>query len=273
MKKIKWVLLLLVTIGATQIFAQADTKEEMVVPLSSPGKPYKLHVDQLNGSIEVIGYAGKDILIEVTSDETKTRARRGDSLNGMRRISAGKGYEVQAREKDNAVTVNNSGNARNLKLTLKIPQDVKLKLATVNNGDITVDNLKGELEITNVNGPIRATNISGSVVANTVNGRVLVTFLSVDAKSPMAFSTLNGNVDITLPAATAATVKMKSEGGQIYSDFDMIIDPTSPVTKKTNERGMYKLEKEDWVHGKINGGGVEMMMTNMNGQIFVRKAK
>jgi len=31
-------------------------------------------------------------------------------------------------------------------------------------------------------------------------------------------------------------------------------------------------EKDDWVYGKINGGGPEMMMKNMQGDIYVKKA-
>src|SRR5215475_1534421 len=34
-------------------------------------------------------------------------------------------------------------------------------------------------------------------VANTVNGNVVVTFRSVDPQAPMAFSTLNGRIDVT----------------------------------------------------------------------------
>jgi hypothetical protein len=37
--------------------------------------------------------------------------------------------------------------------------------------------------------------------------------------------------------------------------------------------GMYKVSIEDWVKGKVNGGGGEIMMKNMNGNIYVRKTK
>ena len=70
-----------------------------------------------------------------------------------------------------------------------------------------------------------------------------------------------------------ANVKLKSDQGEIYSDFDVEVDKTQPKVKRTNERGMFKLNIEDWVQGKINGGGPEMMMKNMNGNIYVRKAK
>jgi DUF4097 and DUF4098 domain-containing protein YvlB len=89
----------------------------------------------------------------------------------------------------------------------------------------------------------------------------------------MAFSTLNGNVDITFPASLKANVKLKSDRGEIYSDFDVITEKHGPNVSHNNKSGMYNLKVEDWVYGKIDGCGPEMMMKNMNGNIYIRKAK
>ena len=143
----------------------------------------------------------------------------------------------------------------------------------MNEGDITVDNVTGELEINNVNGGITLTNISGSAVANTINGELKATFREVDNNAPMAFSTLNNRVDVTFPASVKANVKLKSDRGDIFSDFDIAIDKKQPQATRSNQSGMYRVTIEDWVYGKINGGGPEVMMKSMNGSIYVRKAK
>lgn len=117
------------------------------------------------------------------------------------------------------------------------------------------------------------TNVSGNVVANTVNGAVTVTFNSVEGKAPMAFTTLNGNVDVTFPASTKANFKVKSDQGEVYSDFDMDIDKSQPKRDKSSQSCLYKISMDEWVYGKINGGGPEVMMKNMNGNIYIRKAK
>lgn len=274
MKKMKIAglsLALLSLMMGTKSFGQSGSGEHLTVPLSSPGQPYTLKVHLVEGSIKVVSYEGKDILINVTSgtdEEEKSNAIE----NGMKRISKSGGYEVTAKEADNTVTVSTSNPNKEINLDLKIPQDVKLKLGTVNNGDIEVENVRGELEVNNVNDKITLTNISGSVVANTVNGDVTVSFIMVDPKAPMAFSTLNGDVRVTLPADTKANLKLKSDMGEVYSDFDIDIDKTLPKIDRTNEQGMYKIKKDDWVYGKINGGGPEIMMKNMQGNIYVKKA-
>ena len=168
---------------------------------------------------------------------------------------------------------NNSFNKR-INLSLKVPkQDVKLKLNTINEGDIEVADINGELELNNVNGAITANGISGSVVATTINEDVKVVFVSVDPGAAMAFSSLNGNVDITFPADTKANLKLKSDMGEIYSDFDVAVEKSQRNVNRTAESGMYKLNIDDWVYGKINGGGPEFMMKNMQGDIYIRKAK
>jgi hypothetical protein len=259
-------------IAGSSSFGQSGSTETLTVPLSSPGKSYSLKVHLVTGSIKVVGYEGKEIVINVTPRGGDDEDRSADIKNGMKRISVSGGYEVTAKEADNTVTVNTGNPNRALDLELKIPQDVKLKIGTVNDGEVTVQNVTGELEVNNVNDKITLTNISGSVVANTVNGDVNVTFKTIDPKAPMAFSTLNGDINVTLPAETRANLKLKSDNGDVFSDFDIDIDKTPSKIDKTTEPGMYKIKKDDWVYGKINGGGPEMMMKNMQGDIYVKKA-
>lgn len=269
-------LLLLFLFWASPVVAQSDAKEQIVVPLTDPSKPGFVTVGLINGSIHVVGYSGKDIVIDAvaTSPRKGHREEPADgSSNGMRRIPNGNAMEVSAEEKDNRVKVNSDSWKRGIELTIKVPQRSSLKLNTVNNGDITVENVTGALEITNVNGAIQLTNIAGSAVANTVNGNLTATFKTIDSDVPMAFSTLNGNVDVTFPASAKASVKLKSDRGDIYSDFDIDVDKNQPKATRSNQNGMYRVTVEDWVQGKINGGGPEMMMKNMNGNIYIRKAK
>jgi DUF4097 and DUF4098 domain-containing protein YvlB len=159
-------------------------------------------------------------------------------------------------------------------IAIKVPSNLTaLKLNAVNDGGITVTNVSGELEINNVNGPITVKDVSGSVVANTVNGPVVVTFKSVDGKAPMAFSTLNGDVDVTFPADLKSNLKLKTDRGGVFTDYEIAVDKSQPQVKKTEENHMYRLNVDSWIYGKINGGGPEMMMKTMTGSIYIRKGK
>ncbi|SDF35262.1 Putative adhesin [Dyadobacter soli] len=255
------------------LLAQGDIKEQLTIPLSDPGKPGTLKVHLIRGSIRVTGYNGNQVVIDATTKQSDKQEKPKENAEGMRRISKSGAMDISATEENNVVNVSSKLFNSHMELNIKVPTKFSLNVGTINEGDVTIENVDGVLEITNVNGDIRLTNISGSAVANTVNGLLKANFKTLDAKSPMAFSTLNGNVDITLPATAKFDIKAKSDQGDIFSDFDVDVDKATPQATKTAKDGMYKVSIEDWVKGKVNGGGSEIMMKNMNGNIYVRKAK
>lgn len=275
--KVSTGILLVILLAIRPVAAQNDTKEQLVVPLSDPGKPGTLHVGLINGSIHVTGYTGKDVIIDAVLAAQRDRKDDGrgndQATNGMKRISMSNSLDVSAEERDNTVNVNANTMKQPVNLTIKVPQQFSLKVSTINNGEIVVENVNGELEVNNVNGAIHLNNIAGSAVANTVNGAVKATFKRVDAEAPMAFSTLNGDVDITFPATAKMTVKLKTDQGDIYTDFDIDMDKSQPKVNRSAQNGMYRVNVDDWVQGKVNGGGREIMMKNMHGNIYIRKAK
>jgi len=123
------------------------------------------------------------------------------------------------------------------------------------------------------NGSITVEDASGSVVAETVNGAIKVNFLKVAPERAMAFSTLNGNVDVVFPANIKAAVRMRSDNGEIYTDFDLVLDPQGPkMTEERSAKG-YRLVVEKELQGRINGGGPEFYFKTFNGNIYIRKAK
>lgn len=295
---------LLATVLSAGAMAQqqstADQKEQLVVPLSEPGKPYKLNVHMIYGSIKVVGYEGKDLVIDITQEERESKkskmkirdkdrtidmevntnvnvningSSRDNNNAGMKRITAGRKLDVSAEEKNNSVTVHTSAMTP-VSLVIKVPMtESKMKITTINDGDLIVQNVNGEFEVNNVNGPITMSGISGSVVASAINDNMKISFKSIDPKAAMAFSSLNGNIDVTFPATLKANVKLKTDNGEMFTDFDIDADKTAVPPKKTSSNGTYRINIENWVYGKINAGGPELMMKNMNGNIYIRKAK
>ena len=258
---------------SANLLAQGGTAEQLTVPLSDPGKPFWLNVGLVNGSLEVVTYDGKDVVIDAHAPQEDQEEGRTHT-NGMKRLSAGNAFDLTATEKGNHVQVGTGSPNKTVNLSLKIPKSwVNMKLSTVNNGNIIINGVSGELEIVNVNGYIEMTGVSGSVVANTVNGHVKVSFISINPQAAMAFSTLNGDVDVSFPAGLKANFKIKSDRGEIFTDFDMVTEKRKPVVKNESKPGMYSIKMDDWVYGKVAEGGPEFLMKNMNGNIYVRKAK
>ena len=242
--------------------------QELVVPLSEAGKQGTLDVSILYGSIKVTGSSTKDVIIRVSTEQKKVD---DSNKNGLRKIP-NNSFGLTAKEDDNYVKVNTDLSNKNVDLEILVPQNFNLKLRAVNDGNISVENVNGEMDINHVNGAITLTNVSGSAMANTINGDVKVTFNSIKPETPMSFISFNGNVDATLPANTKASAKIRSDMGEIYTDFDMAMKSnSSPKEEKDVDGGVYKVSIEKWMYGDINGGGPEMTFKSFKGDIIIRK--
>ncbi len=101
--------------------------------------------------------------------------------------------------------------------------------------------------------------------------RMKVTFDKVTDGAPMSFTTYNGDIDITFPSTLKASVKMKTEQGEIFTNFDLKLSTTGPVTTQNKTNSGTVIKVDDWKRGDINGGGAEFTLKNYNGDIYLRK--
>jgi hypothetical protein len=262
--------------------------ERLVVPLSDPAQPARLEVSLVMGSIEVVAGKGGEVVIEATAgragyggdhdhdceDCPAIAGRAADKPAGSRgklRRIPNDSYELSAEEKSNRVSVSTDSWSRAIELRIVVPAASSVQLSTVNDGDLEVSGLGGEIELHNTNGNVTVHDARGPVSANTLNGDVLVTFGREMAAAPMAFSTLNGDIDLTLPAGAKLDVRLKSENGEIYSDFDVVLARAAPKVEEERGKGRYRVSVTKELTGKIGGGGPEIFLKTFNGDIVLRR--
>jgi hypothetical protein len=251
---------------------EAASKAQLTVTLTAPDKPGSLTVALVSGAIHVRGYSGKSILVSAVARPRPASEERADKSPppGMKRLSNPNAPTLTAEEKNNHIDLETDSHRHPIDLTIQVPLNFSLNLETVRDGNIVVENVRGELEISNVDGAITLKQVGGSAVANTLHGNLTATFTSVTAGTPMAFSSLTGKVDVTFPTSTKASIKLKSERGQLYSDFDIAL---SKRPSKATTQGSTHFSVEEWSYGALNGGGAEIMLSSLKGDIFLRKAK
>ena len=98
--------------------------------------------------------------------------------------------------------------------------------------------------------------------------------LKVDATKPLSFSTLNGTIDVTLPADFKANVKLNTNHGEIWSDFDFKLGGGGGITQQNNTSdGKFRVTVDRNITGTINGGGSEATFHTFNGKIYIHKKK
>ncbi len=138
--------------------------------------------------------------------------------------------------------------------SVKVPAGVKLTVHTVNGG-ISAELPESEIRANTVNG--RVTVSTGQAVeANVVNGSILASLAGVEWTGARTFHTVNGSIDVEVPAAVNGSVRASTLWGWITTDFPIRV-----------WRGIVG----SWVTGDLNQGGPLLEMTTVSGSVHLRK--
>ena len=248
-----------------------ESADQLTVPFSDATRPRVVRVNLIHGSIAVRAYDGNDLIIESDSEPNQRRSNR--EIDGLRRIDIHR-PGLQVAEQDNTIRITADTHSRAVELRMQVPRNTSLQLRSINAGRISVEGVDGELDVNTTNGSVILNDVSGTVIAHTLNGKLTVRLSRAAPDKPMSFSTLNGDVDVSLPPDMKARLKLKSDNGDVYSDFDIVTQrstnttPTSTVDHKGRRIAMDRA-----VYGTINGGGPEVSFTTLNGKILIRKNK
>ncbi len=238
-------------------------------------------IENIIGEIEVEGYSGNKIILEIENEyNADTKEELDEAMKKVYLSIETRGDTVDVYM--DGVCGCHQKNRRNINwercdfdykydFKVKVPARANLKLSTVNEGHVNVKNVNGEVFVRNVNGGIFVDNISGPTDVHTINGPVEVRY----AKNPVKHSkyySLNGDVNVYYSPNLAADMFFKSFQGEMYTNFEIskwlppvILSTHSKNKKKTT----YKIENKAAV--RIGEGGVLLDFETFNGDVFVRK--
>jgi hypothetical protein len=259
----------------------SEGRQQITMPFRDASMPRKLVVEGGTGSLTIRAYDGQDAIIEYTGREIPgannrgNRAARSEPPDGMHRIGGSRGLDIT--EESNTVRVNSQGifGGRVRDMVIQVPAQTSVNVKSMFGGNMTIENIAGDIEAENFNGQVIIANASGSVVAHSMNGKITVSLNRVPPDKSMSFSTFNGDVDVTLPADTKARFKMRTDFGDIFTDFDVKMEANAPpvVEEEKDKRGVprRRVRVDGTQTGTINGGGPEMQFTTFNGRIMIHK--
>ena len=234
-------------------------------------------VDNINGSIEVVGHDGDEVRMIA---HERFRAR---SQSDMERAREEAGLAIEAegdalylivdgpfRRRDGGIDWRDDlGYDLYYDFELRVPRQTRLKLRTVNHGDIEVEGVEGEFDVSNVNGTIDMEQVAGHGRIHTVNGGIDVSFTR-RPEGACDFKTINGNVDIDFPDDLAADLRFKTFNGDVYTEFDYT--PVALERPEPKRRGSRRVWKSLGSGARIGGGGPEMSFETLNGNVYIRNS-
>ncbi|MDB6115188.1 MAG: hypothetical protein JWQ62_2133 [Lacunisphaera sp.] len=204
--------------GATTARGGNDDGDTATVKLSAPGKPSTLKLDMPWADIHVVG-TNDDSVTVVSSIAQK--GAKPSRPGGLRRLDDEVSFEVV--EHDNVVTLRMAGDnpwaGHDAEFRISVPHAMALDLKTDAGGDLIVENTDGDIDVTSMNGDIALKGISGSTVINTMNGEVHAIYAKAPQKL-VSITSMNGEIDLRVPADTKANVRLRTHNGSILTDFD-----------------------------------------------------
>lgn len=264
-------ILVLAALPLASIAQQSSNSQTLAVPLSEPGKKGQLELETHNGSITVIGYSGKEVVVEAIQAD-RAEAEEISTKPGLRKISA-TGLGITIEERANRVRIETDDNhQRRVDYIIQVPMQFSLKLKAHNHGKVVVENVSGEMEITSHNGGVTLTGVGGSAWVETHNGGIRAEFKEVMPDAPMSFKTYNGDVELSLPASYKALAEFRPGKGEVFSDFEVKLRKNEPVVASRDAgSGVYKVVLKDELVGQINGGGPALSLETHNGNLYVKK--
>lgn len=281
MKKLNWTIFFLVffIFAVNAYTSDVEKKEEIkkTMKFSNSSGTKELEIDNINGSITVIGQNRDDVEILV---HKKIEAMSKDKIK-----AAEEEIILDISEENNLIYLyvdapyrkpNGSINYRGWKhygyrvtfdYEINVPYDTDLVLKTINNGDIEVSDIRGNFEINNINGAVTMMEISGSGRAYALNEDTRIIFRK-NPKGACYFGSLNGNVDVSFRPGLSADFKIKTFNGDAYTDFPMSYLPqATSVHKKENGKFVYKAERTTSL--RVGNGGPVIELDGFNGDIRI----
>jgi DUF4097 and DUF4098 domain-containing protein YvlB len=264
--------------GFAALAAAQDTPQRVTATFKDPAAPRKLEVNVMMGNVTVKGMERADAIIDYTVRGAAARRRATEPPPpGMHRIGGAGTIEVT--EDNNTVRVSGGMFSSLSDVTIQVPAQTSVTVgATLGGGSVLVEDISGEVEVSNMNGQVTINNVSGSVVAHSMNGRVVVSLNRVTPGKNLNLSTFNGDIDVTLPADAKANLKARVDNGDIFTDFDVKLEPqeaSAPEPGEPKEKAKARVRtrrgNDGTVNGTINGGGPEIQFTTFNGRILIHK--
>lgn len=282
------ILVLMSTCLMAQSFSEKISKEFTFEKKSDKNA---IIVANINGDINVMGYNGDKVIVEVNKEinaKTETRLEEGKKLQlgvidradtvilyvdgicqrfGKRsdaREHVGDAWGYLWERCDNC----NELFDYKMRFTIKVPFGVHVSVSTVNNGNIVVENTKGIVNANNVNGSIKLQQLERESRAVTINGNVDVDY-TANPKNDCRFYSLNGDINAWFQKGLAARLSFESFNGSFYTNIDQITQLPSQLEENKNGNGMkYKVNGNLYQVGK---GGMLLDFETFNGNVYLKE--
>jgi DUF4097 and DUF4098 domain-containing protein YvlB len=222
-------------------------------PLSATGR---VSIENINGGVHITVWDQNEVKVDAVK-----RARQREGLDEVKIEVVNTADSVRIKTKYPDQTFNEQGsrhyNPASVEYTLTIPRKAQLDSAQLVNGSLDIEGAEGDVKADCVNGRIKANGLMGEVRLSTVNGGIEATILRLDEARGVTLNSVNGTIDLIIPANASAQIKANTIHGAITNDFGLQVNDGQYVGHDLS--------------GQIGSGGPRVRLNNVNGPISIKR--
>lgn len=216
-----------------------------------------VQIKNVNGSIEADGINGDTVEVVARKsgeDKDQVRIELVNTAEGVTICAVYPGRDNRCNYNDYHQEVHDVH--AKVEFEVKIPRNLRFDANTVN-GKVRADGLGRFVKAASVNGSVDISTDAWAQ-ATSVNGSVKVHMGRADWDGNLKITTVNGSIDLEVPASLSTDVKFSSVNGSLDTDLPLTI------TRSSGRWGPKNVE------GRIGSGGRELTVTTVNGGLHIR---
>jgi hypothetical protein len=242
-----------------------DTAGQVRVPSEWRGQIVpgeQIEIKGVSGDIRAIAASGSDVVVKSTKigQPSDVAAVTIDVVSHAAGVTICAVYPDVAGQQPNTcepgdagnMSVRDNGHRVDVEFTVEVPAGVAFVGRTLT-GDVVATGLASDAFVHSTFGDIRI-GTTRLATATTLWGSIVASIGLPDWERDLEFSTMSGDIAVTIPAATNARVRATTQSGRITSDF--------PLTQGSSRDQ----------RGTIGSGGPMLTLTTLDGDIALRRA-
>lgn len=248
----RWLTVLGIMLMSSVALADVRDEEQFTFELDSGGR---FSIENVNGSIKITGGTGSQLLI--------TAYKKADNREALDEIdiiidARSDRVSVDTKLPKSGGWFGGSNQGAEVNYEISIPATANLDGISSVNGGIDIRGVFGNIDAETVNGGIDIDDLSADAQLETVNGSVDARIASLTGDQRVEAETVNGRVNLYLPANADATVTADTVNGSINAD-DFGLEADKGLIGRS-------------LRGTIGDGSARLSADTVNGGVRIRKS-
>jgi len=238
----------------TGVVAAKDRLQEefhQTYPLTADGE---LRLDNVNGKVQITAWDRAEIKVDAIK-----RAETQENLDAVKIEIDSKSDRIRIHTKypDAKSGWRGKSNSASVDYEIKVPAQARMEDVQCVNGSLEIEGVHGAVHASTVNGRLGVKGLAADADLASVNGTVEAAFDQLEGVKSVALKTVNGKVELTLPANADADVSAHTVNGGIHTDHDLTVKKNWPLGSE--------------LRGKLGKGGTRVKAETVNGTIQIRR--